>query len=356
MIPIHRVPAAALVLLLLALPGCSSSGPSAPADLLMAIADDQVAPALLIPRDDLRGWPFDPWTFVAHEIQGDTLFLEVRYGGGCREHRFALLIDPAFMESFPVQVAARLAHDADGDPCRALLTRTLRFDLSPLREHFEASYGPGRGTVVMGLGGQRITYYLLRQVPQRPAPPPGPPESSMPPIRPLLPVLLLVGSLASPAMGQTTWSIGLGAGTGTTRVALLDGDVARPLSDRVSLEASAHLVPSWVTCEAAWPDSFSCGFGGWGADLGPRIRLLDPGWASWSAVASVGVFRRTGDGFGDRTSLQWSAGLRAWVPVGDRVALRADLRRRWVHDRLHRELIGDGVGFTTLSLGVGLGR
>jgi hypothetical protein len=62
------------------------------------------------------------------------------------------------MESFPVQVAARLAHDADGDPCRALLTSTLRFDLSPLRGHFEASYGPGRGTVVIGLGGRRITY------------------------------------------------------------------------------------------------------------------------------------------------------------------------------------------------------
>jgi len=158
----RRLPAGAFsalaALLLLALPGCISSSPAEPTDLLMGVTDDQVAPALLIPRDDPRPWPFGPWTFVSHRVQGDTLSLEVRYGGGCREHRFALLIDPAFMESHPVQVAARLAHDADGDLCRALLTQTLRYDLTPLREHFTASYGPGRGAVVIGLGGRRITY------------------------------------------------------------------------------------------------------------------------------------------------------------------------------------------------------
>ncbi len=155
--PAPRILAPALALLLGTFAGCVSAGPSEPVESFL-VASDEAVPALLVDRDDPRPWPFDPWTFVAHEIQGDTLSLEVRYGGGCREHRFALLIDPAFMESFPVRVAARLAHDADGDPCRALLTSTLRFDLSPLRGHFEASYGPGRGTVVIGLGGRRITY------------------------------------------------------------------------------------------------------------------------------------------------------------------------------------------------------
>lgn len=152
-----RISTPALALLLSTVAGCLSPGPSEPVDALL-VASDEAAPALLVERDDPRPWPSDPWTFVAYQIEGDTLSLDVRYGGGCRDHRFALLIDPAFMESFPVQVAARLAHDADGDPCRALLTRTVRFDLSPLREHFEASYGPGRGTVVIGLGGRRITY------------------------------------------------------------------------------------------------------------------------------------------------------------------------------------------------------
>lgn len=157
MIPILRL-SAALLVMLPTLPGCFSSTPSAPAELLTAVTDDQVSPALLVPQDDPRPWPFDPWTFVGHDIQGDTLSLVVRYGGGCREHRFALLIDPAFMESLPVQVAARLAHDADGDLCRALLTRTLRFDLTPLREHFRASYGAGGGSVAIRLAGRRIIY------------------------------------------------------------------------------------------------------------------------------------------------------------------------------------------------------
>lgn len=178
----------------------------------------------------------------------------------------------------------------------------------------------------------------------------------MPPIRPFLPALLLLGAVASPGRAQTSWGIEVGAGTGTTRAAVLEGAVSRPLSERMSLEASGHLISSMMTCEDLWPDSFSCGWGGWGADLGARVRLLDPEWASWSGVATVGGFRRTGDGFGDRTSLQWSAGIRTRVPVGDRVALRAGLRRRWVHDRLHRELTGDRVGLTTLTLGIGLGR
>jgi hypothetical protein len=90
-------------------------------------------------------------------VEGDTLSLDVQYGGGCAEHRFALLVDPAFMESQPVQVVARLAHDAGGDMCRALLTRTLRFDLTRLRQRYVAAYGGG-GTVLIGLSGQQIRY------------------------------------------------------------------------------------------------------------------------------------------------------------------------------------------------------
>jgi len=154
---IRRLPSLAIAGLALAGTGCLASGPTEPLHMLLAGADE-VAPVLLVPRDDPRPWPSDPWTFLSHRVEGDTLSLDVQYGGGCREHRFALLVDPAFMESHPVQVFARLAHDADGDLCRALLTRTLRFDLTPLRRHFEVSYGPGAGTVVIGLEGQRITY------------------------------------------------------------------------------------------------------------------------------------------------------------------------------------------------------
>ena len=98
-------------------------------------------------------WPHDAVTIESAVVLADTLRLSVRYGGGCRPHRVALLIGNAFMESYPVQVRARLAHDASGDMCRALLTRTQDFDLTPLKRRYRASYGTGAGVVVLNLAG-----------------------------------------------------------------------------------------------------------------------------------------------------------------------------------------------------------
>lgn len=42
--------------------------------------------------------------------------------------------------------------------CRALRTRTLRFDLSSRRPQYVAAYGGSGGTVLIGLAGQQIRY------------------------------------------------------------------------------------------------------------------------------------------------------------------------------------------------------
>lgn len=156
---IRRLPSLAVSVLLLAGAGvaCQGSGPLGPVNAFLT-GTEVLAPALLVPRDDPRPWPTDPWSYVAHRVVGDTLSLDITYSGGCREHRFALLVDPAFMESQPVQVVARLAHDAGGDMCRALLMRTLRFDLSSLRQRYVAAYGGSGGTVLIGLEGQQVRY------------------------------------------------------------------------------------------------------------------------------------------------------------------------------------------------------
>jgi len=156
---IPRVSSLTLAVLLVAGAGmaCQRSGPLEAVSAFLT-SSEVLAPALLVPRDDPRPWPADPWTYLAHRVNGDTLVLDIQYGGGCAEHRFALLIDPAVMESQPVQGVARLAHDAGGDMCRALLTRTLRFDLSNLRQRYGAAYGGSGGTVLIGLAGQQIRY------------------------------------------------------------------------------------------------------------------------------------------------------------------------------------------------------
>jgi hypothetical protein len=145
--------------LLLALSGCGGSGPFDPVDAFLAASPQVGVPTVhLVPEDDPRPWPMDPWTFRSHALHGDTLTLSIEYGGGCHVHRFALLVDPAFRESHPVQVSARLAHDADGDPCRALILEDLRFDLAPLRRHYQDAYGQGPGTIAIVLAGRQITY------------------------------------------------------------------------------------------------------------------------------------------------------------------------------------------------------
>jgi len=147
------------VLLLLLVSGCGTGGPLDPVDALLTASPQQGVPPVIVgPEDDPRPWPMDPWTFRSHAIHGDTLTLSIQYGGGCRVHRFALLVNPAFRESHPVQVSARLAHDADGDMCRALISEDLRFDLGPLRRHYQAAYGSGPGVISIVLAGRRLTY------------------------------------------------------------------------------------------------------------------------------------------------------------------------------------------------------
>ena len=100
--------------------------------------------------DDSK-WPDDAVTISSATIDGDTLSIDVSFGGGCRDHSFALLAETAWMESYPVQVRVRLAHDGNGDMCRALLTRVVRFDLSPLKAAYAASYQTTTGMIQLRL-------------------------------------------------------------------------------------------------------------------------------------------------------------------------------------------------------------
>lgn len=99
-------------------------------------------------------WKVDPYAIEDAAVEGNELRLVVRHGGGCATHRFGLAVSRAFRESSPVQVSAVLTHDANGDNCRAVLTKTLRFDLTPLRDAYRAAYRTERGSVVIQLWHQ----------------------------------------------------------------------------------------------------------------------------------------------------------------------------------------------------------
>lgn len=93
-------------------------------------------------------------------VANDSLHVTVRYAGGCQRHEFSLHASRVFMESHPVQSPVVLHHEANGDTCRALLTRELQFDLTPLRDAWRAGYQQQHGTIILRLRGygEGITY------------------------------------------------------------------------------------------------------------------------------------------------------------------------------------------------------
>ncbi|HEV2129838.1 MAG TPA: hypothetical protein VGR27_01965 [Longimicrobiaceae bacterium] len=112
------------------------------------LSSSEVQAAQLV--QDLGQWPADALEFQQLRIVGDTLEAVVSHSGGCAEHGYALVFMNVFLESDPVQMRGLLSHDAKGDPCRALLTRTLRFDLTPLKESYRANYRVTSGTIILG--------------------------------------------------------------------------------------------------------------------------------------------------------------------------------------------------------------
>jgi hypothetical protein len=92
----------------------------------------------------------DPFDFLGARIEGDSMMIDVRYGGGCKEHVFALDAGP-MLKSLPPKQLLSISHDANGDNCRALITKTIAFDLVPYRRS-------PHGITVIVLDGQELIY------------------------------------------------------------------------------------------------------------------------------------------------------------------------------------------------------
>ncbi len=100
----------------------------------------------------------DPYTLDGATLEGDTLFVDVSYGGGCETHTWELCWDGSFAQSYPVQVWVELGHDDHDDPCDAWISETLSFDLSPLAEAYEDAYHTAHDTVTVHFEGSTMSY------------------------------------------------------------------------------------------------------------------------------------------------------------------------------------------------------
>lgn len=116
--------------LALALGSCdSSTGPVAPGGTVLEL-DPYAGTHLLGNAATIDS----VWTDL------DTLRLAVTYGGGCEEHDFRLVGAPGFSGEHPYELPLYLVHDGHGDNCRALVSETVSFDVSPASRLFRGAF------------------------------------------------------------------------------------------------------------------------------------------------------------------------------------------------------------------------
>ena len=153
----------ALCLMLLFAIGCGQGSDAVTEDTVTVTPGDVVDPLPYtgdVVINDM-GMAIDQWGSDDYEIEtgddaapvieDDTLTLTVSYGGGCETHDVTLVASGVFLESYPVQMAVAVAHDANGDMCEAYLTEAYEFDLTPIKTLYQDAYREDAGTIVLRL-------------------------------------------------------------------------------------------------------------------------------------------------------------------------------------------------------------
>lgn len=78
----------------------------------------------------------DPLEVAGHRLDGDTLRIQVRFGGGCRRHLFTPYVSDVAAFSYPPQFTVWIHHDSDEDPCEAYASAELALDVGELVRDF----------------------------------------------------------------------------------------------------------------------------------------------------------------------------------------------------------------------------
>lgn len=91
------------------------------------------------------------YTVDSMKIDNDVLSVFVNYSGGCKEHSFDLYSNGMYAKSLPPQLSLCLKHTNNGDACRKLIIKELKFNISNLKY-------AGKNTVILKLGDKRVTY------------------------------------------------------------------------------------------------------------------------------------------------------------------------------------------------------
>ena len=84
--------------------------------------------------------PADPFEIEEARIEYDTLWIKTLHMGNCETHVYAGCFSE-FAESASVQVTIEISHDANGDDCPVSIGQDRPFDLSSIKDSYQASWG-----------------------------------------------------------------------------------------------------------------------------------------------------------------------------------------------------------------------
>ena len=91
--------------------------------------EDFVGDTLMLCGEDA---PADEVWISSASIDGDTLTIDVGFGGGCEAHQLQLCWDGSIAESYPMQAWVWISHNANGDSCEAALSEVMTVDISSI--------------------------------------------------------------------------------------------------------------------------------------------------------------------------------------------------------------------------------
>ena len=80
-------------------------------------------------ESESSGDPFEIDNVLKEE---NMLYVDVKYGGGCKEHRFEVIWGGDFIKTYPPSIHVILVHDGNDDMCEAYLSDKLKIDMKDL--------------------------------------------------------------------------------------------------------------------------------------------------------------------------------------------------------------------------------
>lgn len=90
----------------------------------------------------------DAYDILGARIEGNKLFIEISYSGGCAHHKFECIGNEAISKSLPPQRSIKLIHDNDNDSCESIVKQTIEVDIRAY-----ALSAAGRSEIVLLLEG-----------------------------------------------------------------------------------------------------------------------------------------------------------------------------------------------------------